>query len=176
MYKRQAALYASDLGVACGLAFGPDGALFVGDRSGSVLRVDADGRARVFASLPPSVAAFHLAFGPDGYLYVAAPTLGTRDPIYRIAPDGEAVAWSSGFGRPQGLAFDAAGHLYVVDALAGSSALYRIRLDAPHAPELMLSGGSLIGLAFDPHGGLALATTETVYNLRVGLRGRLPPL
>jgi hypothetical protein len=70
------------------------------------------------------------------------------------------VAWSSGFGRPQGLAFDAAGHLYVVDALAGSSALYRIRLDAPHAPELMLSGGSLIGLAFDPHGGIALATSE----------------
>jgi sugar lactone lactonase YvrE len=170
----RASLYATDLGVACGLAFGPDGALFVGDRSGSVLRVDGDGRARAFASLPPSVAAFHLAFGPDGYLYVAAPTLGTRDPIYRIAPDGGVVAWSSGFGRPQGIAFDAAGHLYVVDALAGSSALYRIRLDAPHAPELMLLGGSLIGLAFDPHGGIALATSETVYNLRVGLRGRLP--
>ena len=170
----RASLYATDLGVACGLAFGPDGALFVGDRSGSILRVDGDGRARVFASLPPSVAAFHLAFGPDGYLYVAAPTLGTRDPIYRIAADGGVVPWSSGFGRPQGIAFDAAGHLYVVDALAGSSALYRIRLDAPHAPELMLSGGSLIGLAFDPHGGIALATSETVYNLRVGLRGRLP--
>ena len=40
----------------------------------------------------------------------------------------------------------------------------------------MLSGGALIGLAFDPPGGLALATNETVYNLRVGLRGRLPPL
>ena len=40
----------------------------------------SDGRARAFASLPPSVAAFHLAFGPDGHLYVAAPTLGTRDP------------------------------------------------------------------------------------------------
>jgi sugar lactone lactonase YvrE len=120
------------------------------------------------------VAAFHLAFGPDGYLYVAAPTLGTHDPIYRISSDGEAVAWSSGFGRPQGLAFDVSGHLYVVDALAGSSALYRIRLDAPRAPELMLSGGSLIGLAFDPHGGIALATSETVYRLGVPLRGLLP--
>jgi sugar lactone lactonase YvrE len=170
----RATLYATDLGVACGLAFGPDGALYVGDRSGSVLRVEPDGRARSFASLPPSVAAYHLAFGPDAHLYVSAPTLGTHDPVYRIAPDGGVVAWSVGFGRPQGLAFDAAGHLFVVDALAGSSGLYRIRLDAPHAPELMLAGGALIGLAFDPHGGLALAATETVYRLAVPLRGLLP--
>jgi outer membrane protein assembly factor BamB len=170
----RASLYASDLGVACGLAFGPDGMLYVGDRSGSILRVDADGSARAFATLPASVAAFHLAFGPDAYLYVSAPTLGTHDPIYRISPDGDAVAWSAGFGRPQGLAFDASGHLYVVDALAGSSGLYRIRLDAPQAPELMLSGGPLIGVAFDPHGGLAVATSETVYRLGVPLRGLLP--
>jgi sugar lactone lactonase YvrE len=170
----RAALYASDLGVACGLAFGPDGALYVGDRSGSILRVEDDGRARVFASLPPSVAAFHLAFGPDGALYVTAPTLGTHDPVYRVSPDGEASPWSAGFGRPQGLAFDASGNLFVVDALAGSSGLYRIRPDAPHAPELMLSGGPLIGLAFDPHGGIALAASEVVYRLAVPLRGLLP--
>ena len=170
----RAALYASDLGVACGLAFGPDGALYVGDRSGSILRVESDGKARVFASLPPSVAAFHLAFGPDGYLYVTGPTLHTTDAIYRISLEGDVSTWTTGFGRPQGLAFDAAGHLYVVDALAGSSGVYRIRLDAPDSHELMLSGGPLIGLAFDPHGGLALATNETVFRLAVGVRGLLP--
>jgi len=169
----RATLYASDLGVACGLAFGPDRALYVGDRSGSVLRIDRDARARVFASLPPSVAAFHLAFGPDGYLYVTAPTLNTNDAIYRISLDGDVTAWSTGYGRPQGLAFDAAGHLYVVDALAGASALYRVRLDAPQSRELMLAGGPLIGLAFDPHGGIALAASETVYRLSVGIRGLL---
>ncbi|MCA1564003.1 MAG: amino acid permease, partial [Acidobacteria bacterium] len=31
--------FATDLGVACGLAFGPDDALYVGDRSGSLFRV-----------------------------------------------------------------------------------------------------------------------------------------
>jgi sugar lactone lactonase YvrE len=170
----RASIYAGDLGVACGLAFGPDGALYVGDRSGSILRVESDARARILAALPPSVAAFHLAFGPDGFLYVTAPTLNTHDAIYRISMDGTVLAWSTGYGRPQGLAFDAAGHLYVVDALAGGSALYRIRLDAPQAPELMLAGGSLIGLAFDPHGGLALAATETVYRLAVGTRGAIP--
>jgi len=38
----------------------------------------------------------------------------------------------------------------------------------------MLSGGALIGLAFDPHGGIALAATEKVYRLAVALKGRLP--
>ena len=170
----RASLYASDLGVACGLAFGPDGALYVGDRSGSILRVETDAKARMFAALPASIAAFHLAFGPDGYLYVTGPTLNTNDAIYRISLDGDVTTWTTGFGRPQGLAFDAAGHLYVVDALAGSSGVYRIRLDAPESHELMLSGGPLIGLAFDPHGGLAIATNETVYRLAVGVRGLLP--
>ena len=171
----RATIYATDLGVACGLAFGPDGRLYVGDRSGAILRVEADGKAHAIATLPSSIAAFHLAFGPDGALYVTGPTLGTSDGIYRMSEQGEMTLWSGGFGRPQGLAFDAAGHLFVVDALAGSSGLYRIRLDAPESPELMLSGGSLIGLAFDPHGGIALAASETVYRLSVGLRGLLPP-
>jgi len=162
----RATLHATDLGVACGLAFGPDGALYVGDRSGSILRVDSPTRASVFASLPPSVAAFHLAFGPDGYLYATGPTLNSHDVIYRISLDGDVTAWSRGYGRPQGLAFDAAGHLYVVDSLAGASALLRVRLESPNQPEVMLSGGPLIGLAFDPHGGIALAASETVYHLR----------
>jgi sugar lactone lactonase YvrE len=170
----RASIYASDLGVACGLAFGPDGKLYVGDRSGSVLRVEGDGRAQLFATLPPSIAAFHLAFGPDDRLYVTGPTLNTHDAIYRISADGVVETWGGRYGRPQGLAFDAAGHLYVVDALAGASALYRVRLDAPGVGELMLSGGPLIGLAFDPHGGIALAATETVYRLSVGIRGLLP--
>ena len=71
----RATLYASDLGVACGLAFGPDGALYR-RRSLGLGPARRERRPRaLFASLPPSVAAFHLAFGPDGHLYVAAPTL-----------------------------------------------------------------------------------------------------
>src|SRR5260221_11468358 len=57
--------FATDLGIACGLAFAPDGPLFVGDRSGTIFSVDRSGKATVFASLPSSVAAFHLALGPD---------------------------------------------------------------------------------------------------------------
>jgi sugar lactone lactonase YvrE len=154
--------YAADLGVPCGIAFGPDEVLYVGDRSGSILKV-VDGRATLVAALPPSVAAFHLAFGPDGWLYVTAPTLGSTDRIYRVSPDGRVEVFSSGFGRPQGIAFDATGALYVVDALAGNGGLYRLRLDGPREPERLIAGGALIGLAFDPLGGFAVGSSDTVY-------------
>jgi sugar lactone lactonase YvrE len=153
---------ATDLGVACGIAFSSDGTLFVGDRSGSILRI-RDGRATVFASIPASVAAFHLAFGPDGWLYVTAPTLSARDCIYRVSPDGLVDVFHDGFGRPQGLAFDRRGDLYVVDALAGTSGVYRLPMDRPAEAEQVVSGGSLIGLAFDPRGGFVLASSDTVF-------------
>jgi sugar lactone lactonase YvrE len=164
---------ATDLGVACGIAFGPDGALYVGDRSGSILRVE-EGRVTVFASLPPSVAAFHLAFGPDGWLYVAAPTLASHDVVYRISPEGMVEPFCDGLGRPQGLAFDSEGSLYIVDAVAGSNALYRVRADRPGEKECVLSGGALLGLAFDPLGGLVVCSSETIYRLDVGVQGILP--
>src|SRR5215472_572343 len=94
--------YATDLGVACGLAFGGDGVLFVGDRSGTIFRVDREGKATTFATLPSSVAAFHLALSPDGALFVTGPTLGSYDALYRISPGGEVSQYYVGFGRPQG--------------------------------------------------------------------------
>jgi sugar lactone lactonase YvrE len=161
--------FATDLGVPCGIAFAPGGELYVGDRSGSILRVDG-GRATLFASVPASVAAFHLAFGPGGWLYVTAPTLSSRDVVYRISPSGSVEVFCDGFGRPQGLAFDADGALYVVDAIAGDSAVYRLNVDRPGEKTRVLVGGALIGLAFDPRGGLALCSSETVYRLETTLR------
>jgi sugar lactone lactonase YvrE len=164
--------FATDLGVACGIAFGPDGSLYVGDRSGSVLRVSGK-EVSLFATLPASVAAFHLAFGPDDALYVTAPTLSSHDPVYRIEASGAVEVFYEGLGRPQGLAFDSEGRLYVVDALAGASGLYRFSVDRGAVPEPVIVGGSLIGLAFDPRGGLVLASSDTVYRLEVPVRGLL---
>src|SRR5947207_8409997 len=138
--------FATDLGVACGLAFAPDGTLFVGDRSGTIFRVSLDGRATAFASLPASVAAFHLAMAGDGALYATAPTLSSYDAVYRIGADGQVSMRAGGFGRPQGIAFNAAGILHVVEALAGVSGLYR--LPPGGAPELVLAGPGLVGVAF----------------------------
>jgi sugar lactone lactonase YvrE len=156
-------VFANDLGVACGLAFADDGTLFVGDRSGTIFSVDSNGRAKTFASLPASVAAFHLAMGPDRTLYVTGPTLSSYDALYRIDRDGAVTTASAGFGRPQGLAFDRHGTLFVVEALAGSSGLYRCRPDA--APELVLAGPGLVGVAFDGQGTTVVASNETAYRL-----------
>ena len=44
------------------------------------------GHVHTIATLPASVAAFHLAMGPDDHLYVTAPTLGPYDYVYKIDP------------------------------------------------------------------------------------------
>ncbi len=160
--------FATDLGVACGLAFGPDGELYVGDRSGTVFRLRDGGRAEPFATLPASVAAFHLAMGPDDCLYVTGPTLAPRDVVYRIDPAGRIETMSTAFGRPQGLGFDAEGRLYVVEALAGSSGVYRF---TGHEPEQVMAGPGLVGLAFDPAGGFVVTSNETAWRLDVDVRG-----
>jgi sugar lactone lactonase YvrE len=167
----RAEIFATGLGTAMGLAFDAEGYLFVGDRAGSILRVSPDRDVETYASIPASVAAFHLAMGPDRCLYVAAPTLSTHDAIYRITPDRLVDVVTTGFGRPQGLAFDANGLLYVVEALAGAAGLYRLDVTRPGAePELILSAPSLIGVCFDPDGGLLVASADTVWRLECALQ------
>jgi sugar lactone lactonase YvrE len=114
--------------------------------------------------LPGSIAAFHLAIGPDRAIYVTAPTLSTYDSIYRVGPDGVVSTLEARFGRPQGIAFDATGTLFVVEALAGASGLYR--LTPGRAPELVLAGQNLIGVAFDSFGGLIVCSNETAFRLK----------
>jgi sugar lactone lactonase YvrE len=154
--------FVTDLGVACGLAFAPDGRLFVGDRSGTIFAVDRNGKAEAFATLPSSVAAFHLALGTDG-LYVTAPTLAPYDFVYRVGFDGTVSIYSRAFGRPQGLSFGPDGSLYVVEALAGASGLYRVSVAGER--ELVLAGAGLIGLAFDPSGAAIVCSSDTAYRL-----------
>jgi sugar lactone lactonase YvrE len=155
-------LVASELGVACGLAFDRAGDLYVGDRSGTIFRI-REKRAQPFATLPASVAAFHLAFSPDGELFASGPTLSTYDHVYRIGPDGNVRSVLATFGRPQGLAFSPAdGTLHVVDALAGRGGLFRLT-DLDGEPELLVAGCGFIGVAFGPSGELAVASNDTAY-------------
>ena len=152
---------ASDLGVACGLAFTPDGTMFVGDRSGTLFKVNAAGRVIPFATLPPSVAAFHVALGPDEDVFVSGPTLSSRDAIYRIDRRGEVSVFATGFGRPQGLAVDGEGTLYAADSVAGASGIFRVVPGRPR--ELLVAGAGVIGLALHPARGVAVASGEAVH-------------
>ena len=94
-----------------------------------------------------------------------APTLTARDHVYRVSLDGKVeVAWSN-FGRPQGLAFGPDGALYIVEALSGASGLYRVELESTAPPQLVLSGAGLVGVAFDPLGGVVVASNDTAWRL-----------
>lgn len=153
---------ADGLGTAFGLAFDADGCLYVGDRSGTIFTLaPGEDVPTTYATVPASIAAFHLAMAPDGVLYVTAPTLNSCDAIHRIARDGVPERWVERFGRPQGLAFDRDGRLHVVDALAGDSGLYRMTADGHR--DLVVSGPGLIGVAFDPLGGFVVCSTEAIY-------------
>ncbi len=165
-------VYVEGMGVATGIAFDAEGNLFVGDRSGTVFKISKNRQIYVFATLEPSVAAYHLAFGPDGYLYVTGPTTSSYDCVYRIAPSGEVETFFRGLGRPQGLAFDADGNLYVAASWRGQKGIVRLTPNAEITQ--FLAGPNVVGLAFAPSGDLYITTTGALYRAPVGIRGWWP--
>ena len=62
---------------------------------------------------------------------------------------GEVETFYRGLGRPQGMAFDAEGNLYVAASLGGRRGVVRFDAGA-QSPELFLSGPAIVGLAFSP--------------------------
>jgi len=120
------------MGVATGMAFDKEGNLYVGDRSGTIFKISPTRQIYVFATIEPSIAAYHLAFGPDDSLYVTGPTTSSFDCIYSVAPTGEVETFYRGLGRPQGIAFDAEGRLYVAASLGGRRGV--VRFDSTGIP------------------------------------------
>lgn len=159
----EAEVFIDGMGVPTGIAFDREGTLFVGDRSGGIFAVEPHGARRRFARLPASVVAYHLAFGPDGDLYVTAPTLSNDDPVFRISPQGTVSRFFEHLARPQGLAFDRDGNLFVVAIYRGERGIFRIR-DSAQAT-LAVAGENLVGLAFDGEGRMVIASTNAIYRL-----------
>ncbi len=164
-------VYAEGMGVATGIAFDSEENLYVGDRSGTIFKISRSRQIYVFATLEPSIAAYHLAFGPEDYLYVTGPTTSSFDSVYRISKAGEVETFCRGLGRPQGLAFDAEGRLYVAASLGGRRGI--IRINATRKPEQFLSGPGIVGLAFSPSRAIILATQNALFRADVNIAGRL---
>jgi sugar lactone lactonase YvrE len=142
----RAEMWVEGMGIACGLAFDHNGNLFVGDRSGTIFKISPSKEIFVFAT--PSIAFYHLAFSPAGELYVTGPTTSSFDRVYRITQGGEVKSFYRGLGRPQGLAFDRQGKLYVAASLGGRRGIVRVTPEAK--ADLVLGGNGIVGLALLP--------------------------
>jgi len=165
----QHSTYAEGMGVATGIAFDREENLYVGDRTGTIFKINHDRQIFVFATIEPSLAAYHLAFGPDDHLYLTGPTTSSFDHVLRVSPAGEVESFYRGLGRPQGLAFDVEGNLYVAASLAGKRGVVRLTPDAK--AELVVSGYNIVGLAFGRHGSMILATNSSLVDVPMGIEG-----
>jgi sugar lactone lactonase YvrE len=163
-------VYVEGMGVATGMAFDEEENLYVGDRSGTIFKISRERQIYVFATLEASLAAYHLAFGPDGYLYVTGPTTSSFDAVYRVSHAGDVEVFYRGLGRPQGLAFDVDGNLYVAGSYGGRRGI--VRFSPERKAELFLSGPGIVGLAFTPSKSIAVTTTNALFRVDAGLQGR----
>ena len=164
------------MGIATGIAFDRDGNLFVGDRSGTIFKIGranpdgTSGEIFVYATLEPSIAAYHLAFNDAGTLFVTGPTTSSNQSIHAIDRDGNATVFYQGLGRAQGMAFDVDDNLYVAASLHGQRGILRI---TPHREATVaVSGSNLVGLAFLEDGNAALATRDALYHIALDVEGR----
>jgi sugar lactone lactonase YvrE len=165
------------MGVATGIAFDQAENLYVGDRSGTIFKISPTREIFVFATLEPSMAAYHLAFHSNGDLFVTGPTTSSYDRVHRITQGGDVSVFFRGLGRPMGLAFDRDGNLYVAASYGGRRGIVRITPEGK--AEVVLSGSGIVGMALQPSGRAIVATasaitgsiTGAVYTLDWDVRG-----
>ncbi len=161
--------YAEGMGVATGIAFDRNQNLYVGDRSGTIFKIARDRQIFVFATIEPSVSAYHLAFGPQGDLFITGPTTSSFDAVYKIDQQGNVSTFYRGLGRPQGLASDLDGNLYVAASLGGKRGIVKITPNAEASLEV--AGNGLVGLAFAPGRSVILATQNAIHHLAWNIQG-----
>ena len=164
-----AKVYAEGMGIATGIAFDAEGNLYVGDRSGTIFKIAPDRQIFVFATLEPSVAAYHLAFGIDGTLYVTGPTTSSHENVYAIDRNGDTTVFYRGLGRAQGMAIDISGAVYVAASLAGRRGV--VRITQAGEASLAIAGSGIVGLTFVPGGNALVSTATSVYDVALGVEG-----
>ena len=99
---------------------------------------------------------------------------GGGSTVYRIDQQGEASTYYRGLGRPQGLAFDSRGNLYVVASIGGYRGVVRIAADG--SAERVISGAGLVGIALPPGRRALLAATGALYSLDWEVEGAPLPI
>ncbi|PYQ56954.1 MAG: hypothetical protein DMF53_24025 [Acidobacteria bacterium] len=160
-----------------GMAFGPDGNLYVSnERASSVLRYDGRTGASLGTFVPSGSGGMDIAevptFGPDGNLYVSSTHAHT---VLRY--DGRTGAFldtfvpphTGGLQTPSGIVFGPDGSLYVSSSDTHEVLRYDGRTGAFRGAFVTAGSGGLrtpVGLAFGPDGNLYVSSLLTHQVLR----------
>ena len=158
------------MGIATGIAFDTDRQSLRG-RSQRHNFQDRPGSAK-FSSSPRSSLGGRLSsrLQPGRRTLRPGPTTSSyRSRRSRISPPGEVSLFFRGLGRPQGLAFDRDGNLYVAASYAGRRGIVRITPDG--RAEVVLSGSGLVGLALLPTRRAVLDHDKRALHARLERRG-----
>jgi len=99
-------------------------------------------------------------------------SLASSDVIYQIDREGVVQSYFRGLGRPQGLAFDNDGNLYIAACFRSKRGIFRI---APGGASIrqFVSGMNVVGLCFTTKGDLIAATNDSIYSIPAGVYGTL---
>jgi trimeric autotransporter adhesin len=155
------------------VAVDPSGRLYFATSS-CVFRVEGPGHYKPLASLPTAgvfSGAVGLAADNAGNIFISDYDLGQ---VRKVAADGSITVVAGGSGnssgggelainaplsRPQGIAVDSAGNLYIAET--GKGRILKVLPDGTIKTPVNQSSGS--ALAVDPHGNLYIADGSTVY-------------
>jgi gluconolactonase len=159
-------------GIPAGLAFHPDGSLFVADEGvdiHGVMRITTNGEATILANEydgKPLNGANDLVFDRNGILYFSDPwgssAENPKGGFYRLFPNGTLEQIDSGLAFPNGVAITADGSAVILAETSRNRLLrYRIGPDGSVGPrehwaDFPLPSGP-DGMAFDANGDLYVA-------------------
>ena len=135
---------------------------------GSILQSVARSRqVETYATLPASVAAFHLAFGPDDALYRhGADARHARSDLPHHARSARRRRSATASAGRRGWRSTRRARSTSSMRSPARRACIAWTCAQPQ-PELVLSAPALVGVAFDPLGGLVLASSDTIWRLDV---------
>ncbi len=157
-------IFSHGLGAAFGMAMNSQGEIFVGDRNGSIFKLNKDGLASFYSSIPSSYIAFHLAFDSKDNLYVSNPAHMGENCIYKIdKEDKKPQIYYNGLSLFHGFAFDSNDVLYLVESKRNESCIIKVNSNKSSTP--IITGRNFIGLSFGLKQSLIIATASSLYSI-----------
>ncbi len=142
----------------------------MGDRSGTIFKISPDREIFVFATLEPSLAAYHLAFSPAGELFVTGPTTSSFD---RVLPDFSRAAKSAFFSAAWGArrAWRSIASAIFMSRHRSADGAASCASRRRREPNVVLGGSNIVGLALLPTHRAMIATNSALYTLDWDVEG-----